>query len=270
MDFKKTILSALVVIAMSLNSLAFAGCSACQAAAAARKSKQEALAAALAAGKSVSREMELDAVDFADKCVIEACCDYCKTYGVNCDGEYSGRCNACQAAKKSQQDALAAALAMAAAATNKVAKRLQLDTDAARAPREALEDPCNTCPSCTDEINVCQLNQQLEDLAECCVYTNKQLKHQRREAEKCCKQIKHEIHEVEELLVSVIDTSANCCSVIETAIGDPVASAALPVPACGLDSSIVDLVNAIDTDTLSWLKSLYVLLYNVYSCTCCD
>jgi len=302
--YKKIILSTLVVVAMSLNTLAFAGCSACQAAAAARKSKQEALAAALATGKSVSHEMELDAVDFADKRVIEACCEYCLQYGVNCGGEFSDRCNACQAAKQSQQDALAAALAIAAAATKKVSKKIQLDMNLERAPRESLEGPCDICPqTCTD---LCLLNQQLEALAECCANVNKQVKHQEREAKHCCKKIKHEIHEVEELvesvidqtaeccsvteellvsiidqtadccslsevfLISIIDTSVDCCSVIETALGDPVTSIALPTPPCGLDISIVDIVNNLDLDTISWLKSLYVLLYNVFSCTCCQ
>jgi hypothetical protein len=205
----------------------------------------------------------------------------------------SAKCSPCQAAKSARdahqqsiKDAAAGKLSREAAFAASELDAIPSAADVSRAPREELVDPCGTCGTIVDAINMCRLNEQLCALRKCCCMLNERLEHQGRDARKCCKRVKHELNEIEELvesvidqstdccsvteslLVSVIDQSAECCSVIETVLGDP-AGSALDLPLCVLQSSITDVVNSIDADVITWLKSLYILMYNQYTCTCC-
>jgi hypothetical protein len=286
--YKKTALSVMMLFGMSMNATEAAKCSPCQAAAAARRSAQDAaIAASLLAGKPISREMELD------KDMVQACCEYCAQPGsFGCQGENSARCNVCQQGllKKSIQEALAALVAAAS-----VAKRMELDTSApektARAPREAIVDPCNPCDTCDQAEVVCPVEQ-----TDCCGLVNFiacQVQQQGRDARKCCKRIKHGLNDVEDLVESVLDQSVACCSttdvqfsildvlvgsqisssdiccsVLDTRIGD-LGGSAIDIPACADRFSIADVINGInDVDVVEWLKSLYILLFQVYQCTC--
>lgn len=283
-------------------------CSACQLAKSIREaiaqSIKDAQMAALAAGGSFSRERELDMDSEQAKCgcktrsdelatdvdreaakcgcktrndalatdldadpatTVAACCEFCAQPGsLGCQGVNSAQCNTCQ------QGLIKLARAI----------------DVSRAPREELIDPCDPCGgSETDCIDSCVLNEQLRALRCCCASVAQTLGCQGKAARKCCKKLKEKIEDVEELiedaideaadccsltetlLISIIDQSAECCSIIDTNLGDPTTSA-LDIPFCQI-GSIVDVVNGIDADVLTWLKSLYVLLYNVHLCTCC-
>jgi len=195
---------------VSISSAVFAVCGPCAANAAIKQSIKDAQAALIAAGKSTSREMELDEV------VVD------------------------------------------------------------RAPRESLEDPCFVCQA-PDGVS-CDLNCKLQTLFNCCVNTNQQVRCQAREAEKCCKKLRHKIDDVEDqgeegfsivesLILSQTDAAAECCSVIETRIGD-LGGSAIDIPSCNQRFSIVDVINTTDVDMITWLKSLYILLFEVYQCTC--
>jgi hypothetical protein len=259
-QYKKIVLLAIVAVAVNFNAVASEKCKPCAAAAAARLSAQAAAAAALNVGKSISREMELDAINVND--MVDACCAYCAEMdSLGCQGLNAARCNVCQAGltKISIAEA-AAALAAAAAVVN---KRRELDTvpsaDSSRAPREELVDPCGGCDN-TDpnELNVCDLNCKLQTLFNCCVNTNQQVRCQGLAAERCCKKLSHKINDL-------ADQSAECCADIKARIGG-LCETALPINPC--DFSIVDTVNNTDADVITWLKSLYVLLYQVYQCSC--
>jgi len=194
-QYKKAIVLAIVVVAVSISSAAFAKCGPCAAAAAIRQSIKDAHAALLAAGKPVSREMEME-LDL-------------------------------------------------------------ISEDASRAPREELADPCNICPDSGNEIDVANLNCKLQTLYDCCVNTNQQVRCQTYLAEKSYKKIRHDIDDVED-----------CCASVKRRIGD-LDSAGIDIPnPCLLGFNIVDFVNNTDIDAIAWLKSLYILLFQVYECSC--
>ena len=201
-QYKKAILLALVVVAGSVNSAVFAAkCGPCAAAAAVRQSIKDAHAAAIAAGKPASREMELDMFDTDDMVMIEACCSDCAEKGIYCDGENSARCRACQAALL--KDSIAQEVAML------------------RAPREELIDPCNLCPtSCSDS---CDLNCKLQVLYNCCVNTNQQVRCQGEKAKKYAKKIRRDIDDVEDLVedlnLSIADIFVLLTSVFDCTCG---------------------------------------------------
>jgi len=272
-QYKKTVLMMIALVAINISSVLSAACSACAAAAAIRQSIKDAQAA-LMVGQPASREMELDSIDSADLRTIEACCEYCATTGNYCGGENSSRCRACQ------EGLLKVAVAAIDAAV----------ADASRAPREALPSPCIS-PGGGDEcLTACDVNGKLQALFNCCVNTNQQVRCQGILAEKCCRKLRHDIDDVEDLVVSQIDQSAICCSVMEsligsqidlsvtccsvtdTTLGDPTSSSAIDLPTCQQLFSITDFVNSQDIDVIAWLKSLYVLLAQVYLCSCtpCD
>lgn len=242
-------------------------CSACQMAKsmrdAAAQSLKDAQMAALAAGGAFSRDAELD-----------------EDSVLNSDAQ--------QELKMSLVEAAAAVLAVA---ENLVGQAAQLDVipmDALRAPREELIDPCNTCGSSISTGGSCNISEQLCALRCCCASVAHKLTQQGKEARKCCKKIKHKIDDVEDLvetlidqttdccsvteslLVSVIDQSAECCSVIESRIGDPATASFLDIPLCAPITVIDALINSTDADVLTWLKSIYELLYRVHICTCCN
>lgn len=261
-QYKKTGLLVVAIVAMSMGSSLLAGCTSCAQAAAIRQSIKDAHAALVANGKKVSREMELDAINSVDTNIVEACCAYCAETGMYCGGENSDNCKICQAALEK------------IAAVDK-AKGLN-SVDAVRAARESLNDPCNTDNTVIDGLNVCDLNCKLQALFNCCVNTNQHVVCQGRAAEKCCKKLRHDIDDVddrvkdcckdiEELIVSQIDQSAECCTTINERLGS-LDESAMDIPVC--DFSIVDTVNNLDADVITWLKSLYVLMYQVYMCSC--
>ncbi|HEX4069214.1 MAG TPA: hypothetical protein VHX42_03895 [Candidatus Babeliales bacterium] len=177
----------------------------------------------------------------------------------------SAGCSACAAAaaiRQSIKDAQAAALA-----GGKKALETELDeVPAERAMREELADPCNPAfPSC-DFCGNCNLNDKLQVLFNCCVNTNQQVRHQGHEAKKCCKRLHHEIDEVGALVTGSGSVTDTTISVIDSNIGDP-ATTVTSLQDCGID--VLGFVNSNDVDVLTWLKTIYVLLYQVFSCTCC-
>ena len=230
MYYKRVMLSIIIVGSLGTNVVAFAVCSPCQAAAAAREAARQAAAAArlsaqdaaaqsvLLVNKPVVREVELvDQEDPLAMTVVEACCSYCAETGQYCGGENSARCTTCQEGliKQSIADALAAALALT---TVIVTKKKELGYDVLRAPRECIPTACDDCGSVIDDT-VCGLTSLLQGLinseAACCAIINAKLDAQGKAAGKCCRKIKHDLDDIEELVESQIDQSAECCSVIE-------------------------------------------------------
>lgn len=264
---RQVMLAATVLVAVNISAVEPEKCKPCAAVAAARLSAAAAAAAAINAGKPISREMELDIIS-ADTGMVEACCAFCAQIGsLGCQGENSARCNVCQAGliKISIAEAAAAALALANTVVN---KRRELDPiPSVRAPREELADPCNTCDTVVDDSAVCDLNCKLQAIFNCCVNTNQQVRCQGHEFNRCCKKLRHDIDDVEDLVESQIDQSIECCSIIETTLGSGT-SLAIPVPTCAEGFTITDFVNNTDIDVIAWLKSLYILLYTVYNCAC--
>ena len=122
------------------------------------------------------------------------------------------------------------------------------------------------------------MNCKLQALFNCCASTYREVQSQAHDARKCCKRLRHDIHEVEEqvedsssvleeLMVSQIDQSVACCSVTESVLGDP----ATQIPSlqdCSIN--VLSYVNSNNDDVMTWLKRLYVLMYQVFSCTCCN
>jgi hypothetical protein len=145
------------------------------------------------------------------------------------------------------------------------------DQDEAIRAHNSCYKPCDPCD--TEDSLRCKL----QALYDCCVATNKELGKQGHDAKKCCKKLRHEINEVEdqvedccslleELMVSQIDQTAECCSVTDARLGDPMTQ----IPSlqdCFID--VISYVNTNNDDVLTWLKRLYVLMYQVFNCTCC-
>ena len=222
--------------------------------------------------------------------MVQACCSICEQPGsLGCQGENKARCVTCQQGmiKISLMEAAAAALAVVTAMSSTAEELDEIPTDdSKRAPREGLVD-CSICDPVADCVSVCQINDQLCAIRNCCNKVNQRLECHAHASKRCCKKIRDDIEDVEELvesvidittdccslteslLISVIDQSAECCSVVETVLGDPALGSALDLPLCLPSLSIVDIVNGIDADVITWLKSLFVLLYNVHICTCC-
>lgn len=237
--YKCAVLSIMVTLGLGVTSQVFAVCTPCQAAAAAREAARKeaaareaarqaaeaardaAIQAALVAGKPAGREVELDEVNPIDMVFVKACCAYCAETGKYCGGENSARCVTCQTEliKQSIADALATTLAAATV----VIKKRELDRNESRAPREPLIDPCDICGSSSTDTSVsCVLSGLLQGLisseAACCAMINAKLDAQGKAAGKCCKKIRHELEDIEELVESQLDQSATCCSVIETTL----------------------------------------------------
>jgi len=280
-QYKKTAFLVSAVIAMSASAALFAECKPCAAAAAIKQSIKDAQAAAIAA-KPVAkpaakpnkpkRNHEIDAVNN-----VQTDCAFCAQNGY-CAANIP--CNTCQS--RLLQLSLIEVATEALEAASELAQLNELDVvvdeGQARAAREALVDPCPDFPADAD------LNAKLQALFNCCVCTNQQLRCSTKLSEKCCKKLRHRIHDVEELIedqttaaadccslleslaVSQIDQTATCCSVIETVLGDPAVTIA-SLQDCFID--VLAFVNSNDDDVLTWLKRLYVLMYQVFSCTCC-
>lgn len=206
------------------------------------------------------------------------------------------RCQSCaekMAIKQSIKDALAAALA----ASPVVAREKELDTEIEKCgcskpkpkPGRAVHGTVDTSSGCLSESTCCMLSQQLQDIscenAACCKVVhriNDRVKEQGKDAKKCCRKIRDDIEDVEELVISVIDQSAvccsttdallvsiidqdaDCCSVIESRIGDLCVSV-IDTP---LPFSIIDYVDSNCLDLATWVKSIYALVAQIYYCTC--
>lgn len=238
--YKKTVLVMMAVFALNANASAPEKCKPCQIAAAARLSAQAAAAASLVQNQSGSREMELD-LNEDEQGMVRACCAYCAQEGsLGCQGANSDRCAVCQAGILKMAMARAA---QALAELNAVTRQKGSD-EAVRAPREELVDPCSTCGT----EDPCSLNSKLQAIFNCCVNTNQHVVCQEHDMKKCCRKIRHEIDGVEDL------------------IGAPNATS-FGEQNCALD--VVTFVNSTDADVMTWLKSLYVLMYQVLRCTCC-
>lgn len=188
------------------------------------------------------------------------------------------RCQSCaekMAIKQSIKDALAAALA----SNPVVVREKELDTEIEKCgcskpkpkPGRAAHTTVDTSAGCASEATCCMLTQQLQDLAcaneACCKVVhriNDRVKEQGRDAKKCCHKIRNDIEDVEELVISVIDQNAECCSVIESRIGDLCVSV-IDTP---LPFSIIDYVDSNCLDLATWVKSIYALVAQIYYCTC--
>ncbi len=160
-----------------------------------------------------------------------------------------GACAAAAAIRQSIKDAQAAALGGGSKSLEDELDEVDADEEEAveRAPREELVDPCNPFP-CTSCDGKCSINCKLQTLFNCCVATNKAVRHQGHEAKKCCKRLHHGLDDIEDL------------------IGDP--EVQIPsVQDCFID--VLSYVNTNNDDVMTWIKRLYVLMYQVFSCTCC-
>ncbi len=111
----------------------------------------------------------------------------------------------------------------------------------------------------------CMMDSLAAQSAWCCKKLNHKIKEQGEDARKCCKHIRHELNEIEDLIISQTDQPADCCSVIESRIGDPCDSSVVDIP---YSASIVEEVDASCLDILTWLKSIYVLVAQIFTCTC--
>jgi hypothetical protein len=258
---KKILFSALVSSAVVFAPAAIADAAKCSPCQAARQSRQDAIQksmndaqAALAAGGAFSREQDLDT-------------------------DSDRGCKPCQSKTRSDVVAMldnadavslieAANAALAAAQAIMESKLDEIPADGLRAPREELADPCNPCVvvPCDDPCNT--IEAQIKALRCCCAQLTQRVACQGHEARKNYKKLKHDIQDVEELVETVIDQSAECCSVTDTRLGD-LGGSVLDIPLCQF-GSITDIVNNIDdADVITWLKSIYALLYQVHLCTCC-
>lgn len=246
----------------------FNKCSACQAAKSIRdtlaQSIKDVQMAALAAGGSFSREKELDEaqvkcgcrttrdelaadieteelakcgcrttrdefaadLDTDETVTVAACCEFCAQPGsLGCQGANSARCNTCQ------QGLL----------------KLARAGEVSRAPREELIDPCDPCGE-IEAVDSCILHDQLRALRCCCASVAQTLSCQGKAAERCCKQVKHKLNDVKDVLGEPTDWALN-------------------FPLCQPD--IFTTVNNTEADIITWLKSIYVLLYTLHQCSCC-
>jgi hypothetical protein len=193
--------------------------------------------------------------------------------GMSINGAEAAKCSPCQAAAAARLSARdAAAVALSIAAT--VAKSMELDlsdSQNARAPREELP-LCNMCPP-NPKNSCCLINQQLQGLinsqALCCAVINEKLdrqekeaekccNRQEKEAEKCCKKIRHELDEIEDLVISVIDTSATCCSTTDVLLTSIIDTSAA---CCSVMELQISNLNASVAD-------VFTLLMSVWDCTC--
>ena len=140
-----------------------------------------------------------------------------------------------------------------------IAGNVCMAEDVVRSPREAIEGACEVCDVPVNVIPVpCQVSQleqqvesQLQALMACCINTNQFVKYQGGEEKKMLKKLHHEIDEVEDFL--------------ESHIGKLSESTAFDVPNT---TDIIGFVNSMDVDVVTWLKSLYVLAYRIWQCTC--
>lgn len=198
------------------------------------------------------------------------------------------RCQSCaekMAIKQSIKDALAATLAGNVSngvvtkdqAIDVEEKEVDIDVEKCGCgkpkpkPGRAAHTTVDTSAGCASEATCCMLTQQLQDLAcanaACCKVVhriNDRVKEQGRDAKKCCHKIRNDIEDVEELVISVIDQNAECCSVIESRIGDLCVSV-IDTP---LPFSIIDYVDSNCLDLATWVKSIYALVAQIYYCTC--
>jgi hypothetical protein len=254
--YKKTAMLATIVAAISMSSVISAGpgCSACAAAAAIRQSIRDAQAAALAGGKKTLEE-ELDEIDAqdaheaVDRAAREELVDPCFPC-TSCEGECSLNC-------KLQT------LFNCCVCTN-------------REVRKQAHEAKKCCKRLRHEIN--EIEDTVEDsfsVVETLIIEDISV------SEACCSVIDSNLSVIESLIISQTDASAACCSVIDvdlsviesttsiidTNIGDPAVQIA-SLQDCSID--VLDFVNTNNDDVMTWLKRLYVLMYQVFSCTCCD
>jgi hypothetical protein len=175
-------------------------------------------------------------------------------------------------------DLVAGAAGLVAGLTSDLGSALSI-----RAPREELADPCDPCGSLpvSNSMNTCQINAQLLALRNCCACVGQLVQAQGNDAKRCCKRLRHKIDNVEDLveavinqisasdsvtdnlLVSIIDQAAVCCSATDTVLGD-LGSAGVVIDPCAGGFAIA--VNATNADVIAWLKGLYILIGSLIPC----
>src|SRR5260221_11412474 len=123
-------------------------------------------------------------------------------------------------------------------------------------------DPCDPFATCTSCEGGCGVNCKLQTLFNCCVCTNREVRKQGHEAKKCCKRLRHEINEIEDIVedgFSGIETliientraSDACCSVTSAQINT-------------LSISIADQISALNLS----IADVLALVTLVFNCTC--
>ncbi len=175
---------AVVAVALFAGASVLARCASCAEKMAIKQSIKDAAAAAIAAGKIKpgKKDHEIHTLEEAQEAhENEPCCAACAEGG-ECEG-----------------------------------KRCPCDCASTKAPRQDMvaSDSCNNC--CAQVSNMqCALDNLVANNAWCCKKINHRLKKQGHEAEKCCRHTRHELNEIEDLIISQTDEAAVCCSVTET------------------------------------------------------
>ena len=183
---------------------------------------------------------------------VPACCEFCAEPGsLGCQGKNAFRCNTCQQGLVKMSRAEAAQEILEAAQCI-LENELDEVPGVSRAPREELADPCDPCgsvPGC--ELNPCSIEAQLKALRCCCQSLTQRVSCHAAVANKHYRKLRDNIDDVEDVL------------------GDPAAATFLDIPRCSSLSATDALINSTDADVMTWLKSIYELLYRVHSCVCC-
>jgi len=245
---KKIIMASMAVLALSVSSLAFARCQSCAEKMAIKQSIKDSIAAALAATKpSGKKDQEIDTLEEVQADQAkEHCCDSCADGGT-CE---SKRCG-CKDDKTSRADREG---------------YVALDGD-----MQGVE---------------CRLETLIHTSAACCKAIQERLKKQSHKAEKCCRQLKNKVDDVQDsvedvqdlvislidapsscsltetLILSQIDQSAACCSVTETLLLSQIDQLS---DCCSSFNSRMDILEF----QLSLNDALIInTLVSIFNCTC--
>jgi hypothetical protein len=275
MNIYKKMLLSLATVALVTSGSLFARCQTCAEKMAIKQSIKEALAASIAAGKpSANKPSKHKEIDTIEDVQSEPCCASCATGG-ECDS-----------------------------------KKCPCNDPRVRAERQSITD--NNLLSVTDETAQldeiqCLLEKLTKKSALCCRvihHIEEKVKEQGHDARRCCRHIRHELDDIEELIVSQIDQTTDCCSVtetlllsqidqqaiccsiteslilsqidqqaiccsiIETTLGDPCSSVVDILDLLTLPVTVVDVIDTTCLDTITLLKSIYALLTQIWFCTC--
>jgi len=158
--------------------------------------------------------------------------------------------------------------------------------------------------SCCAQITKleCALNKLADN--KCCQKVKDMVKEQGQAAEKCCRHIRHELNDIEDLIISQTDAAAVCCSttealilsqtaaaatccsvtealimsqtaqaavccsITETNIGDPCATVVDILSLLNLPITVIDTIDTTCLDTITLLKSIYALVAQIFLCAC--
>ena len=184
--YKKALMMSVATIALTMSGLLLARCASCAEKMAIKQSIKEAMAAAVAASKpSGKKDQEIDTLeDVKASEEAQPCCTSCANGGP-CDSACDSKRCGCPDNKSMRPDAWVAA---------------------------ENGDMSNCC------AQVGKMECMLDALLKIDEKINRRLKEQGRDAEKCCKHVRHELDEIEDLILSQTDEAAVCCSTTEALI----------------------------------------------------